>query len=203
MLILALLLATPTLPVIEGGLPVDTDYPRIREMDRAEGSVTVRLLISPSGRAVRCGLLRPSGTKELDGTTCAVFLKRTRFNPARDAEGQATYAEIEVPVTWRLFRSGGTRREELPPLYDFTVARLPGGSGPVRVELILSIDAKGGLAGCAPMEPGNRPATETAPVELRAAACGALSAGWTALPVVNEAGTPTAYVRRAEVRFSQ
>ena len=202
MLTLALLIAAPTLPTIESGMLVNADYPRIREMDREEGSVTVRLLISPEGRAVRCGLLRPSGTKELDGTTCAVFLTRTRFTPAKDADGRATYGEMELPVIWRMVRGSPPKRQELPPLYDFTVAKLPDGVEPVRVAVILSINADGSLGGCSPAAEDVGPNSTPAPPALRSAACGALRSAWTVLPVVDERGAPTSYVRRAQVRFS-
>lgn len=73
------------------------DYPADASRTGATGSVTARLEIAPYGRVTGCTIVRSSGTPSLDATTCRLAKQRFRFEPARDAAGNA------VPGTagWR------------------------------------------------------------------------------------------------------
>jgi protein TonB len=47
-------------------------------------------------------VLRSSGSAALDETTCRLVLKRFRFAPARDANGQPTPGEIDYDQEWSI-----------------------------------------------------------------------------------------------------
>jgi periplasmic protein TonB len=55
-------------------------------------SVIVRLSVSPQGRATRCSIYRPSPFPETDAAVCRLALDQLRFEPARDASGNAVAA---------------------------------------------------------------------------------------------------------------
>ncbi|MDF7773794.1 energy transducer TonB [Sphingomonas sp. AOB5] len=63
------------------------DYPA-RMMERgAEGTTIVALAINATGRVTGCKVTQSSGFAELDRATCAVLMRRGRFNPAVDSSG--------------------------------------------------------------------------------------------------------------------
>lgn len=198
---LLLALTAPTLPVLESGGPKPGNYPEIKNMWEEDGTVVVTLLVAPTGRVVRCGLLRPSGTEELDGTTCAVFLIQSRYTPARDVAGNPAYAEITTAVTWRMWDRSAPTPSRLPALFDVTVARLPGGeAGPVRVPLVLGIDEAGGLTSCSPAPEVDGQTKGMA--ALNAVACRQAHGVWTPLPMLSETGRPVPYLKSASVEFA-
>jgi periplasmic protein TonB len=81
----------PTKPVhIGGAISNASDFPIPpggREA-RIGKSVTVLLTISPSGRAVACRVITPSGFPESDQIVCRLAMERLRFKPASNAAGE-------------------------------------------------------------------------------------------------------------------
>ena len=60
-------------------------------------SVIVKLEISEQGRATACSIYRPSPFPETDAAVCRLAIEQTRFEPARDANGEA----IAAPFYYR------------------------------------------------------------------------------------------------------
>jgi protein TonB len=82
----------------------DDDYPADAQRAGEEGTVQAKLDIDPSGRVVRCTVIRSSGHTSLDAGTCRILIRRARFVPAKDRNGEATAdTYVTPPVTWRLY----------------------------------------------------------------------------------------------------
>lgn len=54
--------------------------------------VDVRLQVSAQGRATSCSIYRPSPFPETDAAVCRLAIEQTRFEPARDANGNPVAA---------------------------------------------------------------------------------------------------------------
>jgi TonB family protein len=80
----------------------DDDYPSGPLWRREQGVVTFRLDIDTAGRTSNCAVVISSRFKELDDTVCANMLRRTRFNPARDANGRPVASIFISRFTWRI-----------------------------------------------------------------------------------------------------
>lgn len=72
-----------------GGRMVHKDYPDAAGDVGAEGTVVVRLNIDENGRASGCRVASSSGNADLDATTCRLAEQRFRYEPARNALGEA------------------------------------------------------------------------------------------------------------------
>ena len=59
----------------------DDDYPPAALRRHVEGAVTARLTIELRGHVENCVVIRSSGDRELDETTCRLLLRRARFKP--------------------------------------------------------------------------------------------------------------------------
>lgn len=83
---------TPTKPVkIAGDINSSADYPTPpggREIRRGR-SVTIFLTVNSEGRATGCRIGSPSPDPVADRITCELATERFRFEPARDARGEA------------------------------------------------------------------------------------------------------------------
>jgi protein TonB len=86
------------------GALANRDYPRSALRERAEGNVAVRYTIRPDGRVEDCRIMRSSGYKELDETTCRLIEKRFRYRPALDRSGRAVAATEYKSYDWYLPR---------------------------------------------------------------------------------------------------
>ncbi len=75
-------------------------YPRIARRNGEQGTVTLRVLVSPDGAATQVELERSSGSNALD-TAALETVKSWRFTPARRA-GDPVAAWVIVPVVFRL-----------------------------------------------------------------------------------------------------
>ena len=80
---------------VRGGL-VDSD----NRGGQFEGAVSVRLNVSPSGRASSCQVARSSGNPSLDATTCRLLVDRLEFVPARNAAGNPISTEVTSTHVW-------------------------------------------------------------------------------------------------------
>lgn len=68
------------------------------------GRARFRLDISAEGRVTGCTITASSGHPELDAATCALVSRRARFQPGRDANGQAVASSYANAIDWRLPR---------------------------------------------------------------------------------------------------
>lgn len=82
------------------------DYPPALRRAGIGGRVEIHMTVEPTGRVSRCLVARSSGSAELDALTCRLVRQRYRFNPARDARGQAVRDLVGESHLWRSGRSG-------------------------------------------------------------------------------------------------
>lgn len=96
--------------LIKGRLKA-SDYPRGLAEVGISGLVSVRYLVDESGRVARCAVTRSSGSAVLDDTTCRLIQQRFRFEPSRDARGNAVAATIVEDHEWvARYDDSGERR---------------------------------------------------------------------------------------------
>ncbi|WP_265530264.1 energy transducer TonB [Sphingomicrobium marinum] len=77
------------------------DYPSSALRNDEEGIVRARLIVGVDGRVRDCTVVRSSGSSALDTATCDIFIRRSRFDPARDASGNAVEGSLVTPaIRW-------------------------------------------------------------------------------------------------------
>jgi len=84
---------------IEGGF-TRSDYRRAGAPRDAFGTVVVGFRVRSDGTVDRCSVIRSSGYREFDDTTCRLIEQRFRYRPARDASGQPIDWNIRTDFTW-------------------------------------------------------------------------------------------------------
>lgn len=107
------------------------DYPGDALRARAEGTVSFRLEINAEGRVSRCNIVESSGNASLDAKTCEVLISRARYEPARNAAGEAVPGGDAGRVTWRLPEPEPETPEPFSDLH-----------APVRIDLTVGADAQ-------------------------------------------------------------
>jgi protein TonB len=79
-----------------------SDYPLEARRRGWEGTVVADLTISVSGAVDKCDLVKSSGYKLLDDTTCRILVRRARFHPAHDKDGNAVVDKVRSPeISWK------------------------------------------------------------------------------------------------------
>lgn len=53
-----------------------------------EGEVRYRLQVGPDGRPTACDIVETSGSRLLDQEVCKLLMRRARFHPATNAQGE-------------------------------------------------------------------------------------------------------------------
>jgi TonB family protein len=74
------------------------DYPSEALRANAQADVGTLLWVGAKGRVSDCTVVESSGVESLDTATCMIFRRRTRYDPARDAQGNA----MRAPTYYRL-----------------------------------------------------------------------------------------------------
>lgn len=78
------------------------DYPSFYLRQEVEGVTRVRIQIGADGRVSACSVDRSSGIQMLDELTCLKAVRRARYYPALDANGQPTTDVKLQTVKWRI-----------------------------------------------------------------------------------------------------
>jgi TonB family protein len=94
---LVLLLAgsvAPASPEVEPqGNPADwirfNDFPAEALREKKGDAVAFRIAVNAAGAPVNCSIEQSSGSRRLDGAVCDQLMRNGRFQPARNAEGDA------------------------------------------------------------------------------------------------------------------
>jgi protein TonB len=87
--------------IIGGAIFHADDYPMEARRSLWSGTVIADLTINARGAVDDCKIVQSSGHKLLDDTTCSILLKRARFKPARDKDGNAVEDTIRTPeIGW-------------------------------------------------------------------------------------------------------
>jgi TonB family protein len=76
------------------------DYPDQALRQNAQGTAGVRFWVDKQGRPRDCNAVQSSGSKILDNRTCAVIVKRGRFDPARTASGEPIESIGFLRIRW-------------------------------------------------------------------------------------------------------
>ena len=76
------------------------DYPPEAIGKGEQGVAEFRLTVGPQGRVTGCAITKSSGSAALDSASCTIMVRRARFHPARDAQGQPVTGEITQRIAW-------------------------------------------------------------------------------------------------------
>ncbi len=90
-------------------------YPAQALRDGIEGTVGVRVEVTPEGMATNCMVTSSSGSQVLDATACIAMQSHARFNPALDHAGQPTQGAYSMRITYRMPQSAPPNFSPLPP----------------------------------------------------------------------------------------
>lgn len=118
-------MASPPVPV---GSAVDwihpDDYPPASIRMGEEGRVSVQLAVDATGAVTGCTVTNSSGHPLLDARTCTLLTLRGRFQPARDAAGQAVAATTPVmSLRWQLPQGTALPETVVPSATDRPATR--------------------------------------------------------------------------------
>lgn len=78
------------------------DYPAAAQRAGDSGTTGFRLTVGTDGRVTGCTVTASSGSSILDDTTCRLVTRRARFNPGKDASGNAIGGTFNNRIRWVL-----------------------------------------------------------------------------------------------------
>lgn len=81
---------------------IQENYPSRALREEIEGTVGVRVTVTPDGRATGCQVTSSSGSGILDEAACKGVERYGRFNPALDDAGNPTSGAFSTRITYRL-----------------------------------------------------------------------------------------------------
>lgn len=81
---------------------IQEDYPRRAAQEEIEGTVGVRVTVTPDGKAVGCSVTGSSGSDILDAAACKAVERYARFEPALDDAGNPISASWSTRITYKL-----------------------------------------------------------------------------------------------------
>ena len=94
---------TAATPAGKPGIKSTADYPPEALKNGWEGDVVAELTVDATGKARDCTVAVSSGHKVLDDATCDVLIKRARFKPGQDKDGNPVEERVRAPaIRWRL-----------------------------------------------------------------------------------------------------
>jgi protein TonB len=85
---------------IPGNWATTNDYPTRALREEREGVTGFRVSVGTDGRATGCDVTSSSGSADLDQATCSNVMRRARFTPATDGEGNPTTGSYSSRVRW-------------------------------------------------------------------------------------------------------
>lgn len=88
--------------IYEWATRIQENYPSQALREGLEGTVGIRLTVSRIGRATDCIVTYSSGHTILDDSACSNAIRYSRFEPARDVNGDSTIGTYETRLTYRL-----------------------------------------------------------------------------------------------------
>ena len=81
---------------------IQENYPARALREEIEGTVGVRVTVTPDGRATGCSVTASSGSDILDAAACQGMERYARFDPALDDAGNPTNGSYSTRITYRL-----------------------------------------------------------------------------------------------------
>ncbi|MDT8757595.1 energy transducer TonB [Sphingomonas psychrotolerans] len=120
-------LAAPPKPKTPpGNWVTNNDYPANAIRENLYGTLHFTLTIDVTGKPDGCHITWTSGFAELDQYSCAIFLKRASFYPARDDTGKPVRGTFSSTFRWEL--PEGAKARDVPGIdLVVEVAQLPAG----------------------------------------------------------------------------
>jgi len=85
---------------IAGDIRSTRDYPRSSQQERIDKRVVILLTVGTDGRVSGCRIWRASGVPDADAVTCKLAVKRFRFRPATDGEGNPVSSTYGWEQRW-------------------------------------------------------------------------------------------------------
>jgi TonB family protein len=79
-----------------------SDYPVAALREERSGTVGFQLEIGSSGEVTGCNIVESSGHADLDQASCGNLMRRARFSPARDANGEPVASSYSNKVRWEI-----------------------------------------------------------------------------------------------------
>jgi len=81
---------------------IQANYPPYLLRERAQGTVAVRVQINPQGRASYCEVTGHTGPAGFNDAACLAMLRYSRFQPAKDRNGDPMWGSYATRITYRL-----------------------------------------------------------------------------------------------------
>lgn len=81
---------------------IQENYPSRALREEIEGTVGVRVSVTPDGRVGSCQVTSSSGSSILDEAACRGMERYARFNPALDDAGNPTTGSYSTRITYRI-----------------------------------------------------------------------------------------------------
>jgi periplasmic protein TonB len=81
---------------------IQENYPTRAQREGTEGTVGVRVTVTPDGRAAGCSVTSSSGSDVLDQAACQGMERYARFNPALNAAGDPIAGSYSTRITYKL-----------------------------------------------------------------------------------------------------
>lgn len=94
-------ISPPKPAVRQDGLIGASAYPAEALRLRQEGTTILTVHVNPKGKVTTCTVAWSSGSDSLDAASCT-FVRRVRFDPARDSTGGIVEGDTQFPMNWRL-----------------------------------------------------------------------------------------------------
>lgn len=78
------------------------DYPSADLRAENQGTTSFELAVGPDGKATNCSVTNSSGFPSLDQKACQMLLRRSRFKPQLDGNGQPMPFSYRNRVRWQI-----------------------------------------------------------------------------------------------------
>ena len=163
--------------------------------------VGTQTLIDASGKIIGCRTEQPSAEPRLDSLTCAIILKRAKFDaPAHWTDGSSVPSLHRMTTTYAVNEGPAVKHGDI----ELTVDQLPRGAGSqLSLDVIFAADERGQISDCKEGYFTNVSRSKSAYPELVMIACEQVSKSWRAFTVLDAAGKPTKSVQNATVVFKR
>lgn len=76
------------------------DYPASAARDGRGGRTVISYQVNEQGRAENCQVTSSSGSPDLDDQACKLIIRRARYAPAKDQNGNALRTSVTLPFRW-------------------------------------------------------------------------------------------------------
>lgn len=186
----------PLKPIGAIGWLTPDDYPQDALRNNQQGITLFRLTVGMNGKPFRCDVVMPSGVASLDSATCAIMMRRARFQPAHDQYGQPVIATYVSSNSFTLPDDLPAPPVPKPDRLTISVNRLPDGlADPVDVPVFVIVDDKGATERCD---------TDASPEgrALGSIACQQIMSQWQFKPTIGESGVPVRSLQDFKVTFT-